>query len=180
MESAVQLPQYIFFDLSGSHLRCFCPPAPVMEHTGVPYDSQVVGLQALHRTRLSRAGGSSTIVSARPANQVDKAMGLCDRAAQIGDDDDDPDTVSDAGTSGVGVVDEEETAGDDEEDEVASLDELFCDERFVRKIDALAQLVGMDGAACQPAAVLGEVVRLIQETERKNGRCVCASGAVRS
>uniref|UniRef100_A0A0E0C607 Uncharacterized protein n=1 Tax=Oryza meridionalis TaxID=40149 RepID=A0A0E0C607_9ORYZ len=106
-------------------------------------------------------------------------MVLYDRAAQIGDDDDDPDTVSDAGTSGVGVVDEEETAGD-EEDEVASLDELFCDERFVRKIDALAQLVGMDGAACQPAAVLGEVVRLIQETERKNGRCVCASGAVRS
>uniref|UniRef100_A0A0E0JMD4 Uncharacterized protein n=1 Tax=Oryza punctata TaxID=4537 RepID=A0A0E0JMD4_ORYPU len=168
MESAMPLPQYIYFDLSGAHLRCFSPPAPVMEHTGVPYDTRVIALRALHRTRLSRTGSNGIIPARRPADQGDKAMVLCD-----------PDTVSDAGTSGVWVVDEETTAGEEEEDEVASVDEFFFDERFVRKIDALAELVGMDGA-CQPAAVLGEVVRLIQEMERKTGRCICATGAVRS
>ncbi|XP_006646199.1 uncharacterized protein LOC102719349 [Oryza brachyantha] len=182
MEHAVQLPQCIFFDLTGAHLRCF-GPAPAMEQTGVPYDTQLaIGLEALHRARLPRTGD---IVASRPVHQVDMAaMVLCDRAAQIGDDDDGggPDTVSDAGTSGVGAVDEETAGGEAEaEDDVASLDELFFDETFVRKIDALAELVGMEGAY-QPAAVLGEVVRLIQEMERKTGHCHYASAtrAVRS
>ncbi|KAF0921155.1 hypothetical protein E2562_039082 [Oryza meyeriana var. granulata] len=170
MEHAVQLSPYIFFDLTGARLRCFSP-APVMEHTSVPYDTQVTGLLALHRTRLSR---TDAIVAARPADQVGKAMVLCDRAAHIGED---ADTVSDAGTSGVGMV--EETTDDEAEDEVASLDELLFDESFVRKIDELAGLVGMEGAY-QPAAVLGEVVRLIQEMERETGRCDYVTKAVRS
>ncbi|KAL5227392.1 hypothetical protein ABZP36_015657 [Zizania latifolia] len=173
MEHAVQLPQYMFFDLDGEDLRCYSP-APAMEHSGIPCDTlQVIGLEALHRTRLSRAG----IAATRPADEVVKATVLCDRAQMGGggdDDDDDPDTMSDAGMSGVGVA--EETAGSDE---VASLDELFFDEGFVRKIDALAELVGMEGGY-RPAAVLGEVVRVIQDMERKMGRSVCATRAVRS
>ncbi|KAG8055869.1 hypothetical protein GUJ93_ZPchr0001g32527 [Zizania palustris] len=179
MERAVQLPQYLCFDLSGEDLRCYIL-APAMENSGVPCDTLqvIIGLEGLPRTRLSRPG----IAATRPADEIAEATVLCD-LAQIGggggdvddDEEDDPDTVSDAGTSGVGVA--EETAGSDE---VASLDELlFFDEGFVRKIDALAELVGMEGG-CTPAAVLGEVVRVIQDSELKMGRSVCATRAVRS
>ncbi|RCV26722.1 hypothetical protein SETIT_5G269300v2 [Setaria italica] len=151
MESAVQLPRYVVFDLSaGAGLRCFSA-APAVEHVGVPFRTQTLGLETLHRTRLSRA---DDLAAHRPIEQAGTAMNSCDRV-QISD----PDTVSDAGTSGV-------QAAEESEDEADSFDELFFQEGFARKIDALAQLVGMEGAY-KPAAVLGEVVRVLQAADRR-------------
>ncbi|CAL4955178.1 unnamed protein product [Urochloa decumbens] len=155
MESAVQLPRYVVFDLSASAgLRCFSP-APAAEHDGVPFHTQALGLEAFHRTRLSRADDLE-LAASRRVQQASTATNNCgDRHAQISD----PDTVSDAGTPGVQVAEESE-------DEADSLDELFLDQSFARKIDALAQLVGIKGAY-KPAAVLGEVVRVLQATDRR-------------
>ncbi|KAF8696005.1 hypothetical protein HU200_036886 [Digitaria exilis] len=154
MESAVQLPQYVVFDLSaGTGLRCF-GPVPAMEHVGVPFHGQALGLEALHRARLSRAD-VDVAAAHRLVRQASTAMNSCDRHVQISD----PDTVSDAGTSGIQVAEESE-------DEADSFDAVFFQESFAMKIDALAQLVGMKGAY-KPAAVLGEVVRVLQAADRR-------------
>ena len=129
-------PQYIVFDLSGAGLRCFSPP-PAAEHTGVPLGTQAMGLEALHRTRLSRA----------------------DLATSVDAETSDPDTVSDAGTSGVQMAEESE-------DEVDSFDAFLCQETFARKIEALAELVGIKGAY-EPVSVLGEVVKVLQSIDMK-------------
>ncbi|CAO2165920.1 unnamed protein product [Urochloa humidicola] len=154
MESAVHLPRYVIFDLSaGESLRCFSS-ATAAEHVGVPSHTQALGLEALRRTRLARA---DVLAARRPVQQ---AVGTATNKSNCGDhvQTSDPDTVSDAGTPG--VQDAEES-----EDEADSFDEILFQESFVRKIDALAQLVGMKGAY-KPAAVLGEVVRVLQETDR--------------
>ncbi|PAN29199.1 hypothetical protein PAHAL_5G207900 [Panicum hallii] len=165
MESAVQLrPRYVVFDLSpGAGLRCFSPPAPAVEHDGVPLRTVALGLEALRRTRLSRADDPTT--AHRPAQKVIAG----DDHAHISSD---PDTVSDAGTSGVHQTAEES----DDDEEAGSFGELFFEEGFARKVGALAELVGMKGAY-KPAAVLGEVVRLLQATGRREG-CVRARTAV--
>ncbi|KAG0538892.1 hypothetical protein BDA96_03G276000 [Sorghum bicolor] len=132
-------PQYIVFDLSGAGLlRCFGPPPPAAEHVGVPFGTEATGLEALHRTRLSRADLATTSVHAETS---------------------DPDTVSDAGTSGVQVAEESD-------DEVDSFDAFLRQETFARKIEALAELVGIKGAY-EPVAVLGEVVKVIQSINTK-------------
>lgn len=158
MESAVRLPRYVIFDLSpGAGLRCFTP-APAVEHVGgAPFRTQALGVEALHRTRLSRADDDLALAARRSVvQQAGTATNSCDRVDQISD----PDTVSDAGTSGVQAA-----AAEESEDEADSFfDDLFFHESFARKIDALAQLVGMDGAY-RPAAVLGEVVKLIQAAD---------------
>ncbi|OEL22213.1 hypothetical protein BAE44_0016769 [Dichanthelium oligosanthes] len=157
MESAVQLPRYVVFDLTaGEGLRCFSP-APAVEHVGVPVHTQALGLEALHRTRLTRA---NDIAAHRPVQQAGTAMMNTRDHVQISD----PDNVSDAGTSGVQVAEESEDEAD------SSFDELFFEESFARKIDALAQLVGMKGAD-KPAAVLGEVVRVLQATDKSRREC---------
>ncbi|CAD6230350.1 unnamed protein product [Miscanthus lutarioriparius] len=130
-------PQYIVFDLSGAGLRCFGPPPPAAEHIGVPFGTQAMGLEALHRTRLSRA----------------------DLATSVDAETSDPDTVSDAGTSGVQMAEESE-------DEVDSFDAFLCQETFARKIEALAELVGIKGAY-EPVSVLGEVVKVLQSIDMK-------------
>ncbi|KAJ1284760.1 hypothetical protein BS78_03G230100 [Paspalum vaginatum] len=150
-------PRYVFFDLSAAGLRCFSPPpTPAAEHTGgVPFGTQVMGLEALHRTRLSRAASRPRVQAGAAA-----AMARCVHV-QTGD----PDTVSDAATPGV-------RAAEESEDEVDSFDErVVWHEGFARKIDALAELVGIKVGAYEPAAVLGEVVRVLQAIERK-GRSV--------
>ncbi|CAO2183277.1 unnamed protein product [Urochloa humidicola] len=152
MESAAQLPRYFVFDLSaGAGLRCF-GPAPATEHVGVPFQTQALGLEALRQTRLSRA---DDLAARRPVEQpAGTATNSCGGDhVRISN----PDTVSDAGTPGVQVA-------EGSEDEADSFDEIFFQESFVRKIDALAQLVGMKGS-CKPAAVLGEVVRVLQATD---------------
>ncbi|KAL6845291.1 hypothetical protein ACP4OV_024786 [Aristida adscensionis] len=155
MEPAVQLPsQYIFFDVSGAGgLRCF-GPAPAAGHgAAVPFGTQVLALEALRRTRLS---GAHRVPPFRVGTAVSGDLARTS----------DPDTVSDAGTSGVRAA--EVDGGGESEDEVDSLDELLFEERLLRKIDALAELVGMEGAG-EPAAVLGEVVRVLQELEQRRG-----------
>ncbi|CAD6237467.1 unnamed protein product [Miscanthus lutarioriparius] len=145
MEPAVVQPppQYIVFDLSGAGLRCFSPP-PAAEHTGVPLGTQAMGLEALHRTRLSRAGLATR----------DTVM-----ARSVPAETSDPDTVSDAFTSGVQVAEESE-------DEADSFDAFLCQETFARKIEALAELVGIKGAH-EPVSVLGEVVKVLQSIDMK-------------
>ncbi|XP_062180070.1 uncharacterized protein LOC133884612 [Phragmites australis] len=168
MEPAVELPQYIFFDISGTGLVSLLQnggclgTAPAVEHIGVPFDTQVLGLEALHRTRLCRAD----LATHRPVViQVGTAMTTCDHVRTT-----DPDAISDAGTSGV-------QAAMESEDELDSLGELFFDESFAEKIDALGELVGMKGTY-EPAAVPGEVVRVLQEMNRKTERSVCTTRAV--
>ncbi|CAO1947974.1 unnamed protein product [Urochloa humidicola] len=154
MESAVQLPRYVVFDLSaGAGLRCFTSD-PAMEHAGVPFHAQALGLEALRRTRLSRA---NDLDAHRPVQQ---AAATATNKNNFGDNvqTSDPDTVSDAGTPGV--------YAEESEDEADSFDEILFQESFARKIDALAQLVGMKGAY-KPAAVLGEVVKVIQAADRR-------------
>jgi hypothetical protein len=160
MEPAVQLrPRYVVFDLSpGAGLRCFTAPAPVVEHAGVPLRTVALGLEALRRTRLSRA--DDLAAAHRQAQQVVRISS------------DPNDTVSDAGTSGV-----HQPAEESEDDEAGSWDdEGFFEEGFARKVDALAALVGMKGAY-EPAAVLGEVVGLL-EAAGKNECSVRATTAV--
>ncbi|CAL4974760.1 unnamed protein product [Urochloa decumbens] len=158
MESAVQLPRYVVFDLSaGTGLRCFTP-ALAAEHVGAPFHIQALGLEAFHRTRLSRADDLE-LAASRRVQQAGTATNNCDDHVQISD----LDTVSDAGTPGVQVAEESE-------DEADSFDEIFFQESFARKIDALAQLVGMK-EGYKPAAVLGKVVRVLQATDRTRREC---------
>lgn len=142
-------PRYIVLDLSGAGLRCFSP-SPAAEHIGVPFDTQAMGLEALHRTRLSRAGGLAT----NWPDQVGTVM-----ARSVHAETSDPDTVSDAGTSGGQV-------GEESEDEVDSFDAFLCQEGFARKIEVLAELVGIKGAY-EPVSVLGEVVKVLQSIDKK-------------
>ena len=167
MESAVQpRPRYVVFDLSpGAGLRRFIPPAPAAEHAGVPLRTVALGLEALRRARFSRADGLAA-AHRPPAQQLvagtAPAMSSCDDHARISGD---PDTVSDAGTSGV----HHQAAEESEDDEAGSLDdEGFFEEGFARKVHALAAMVGMKGSAYEPAAVLGEVVRLLQAAGRND------------
>lgn len=143
-------PRYIVFDLSGAGLRCFSPP-PAAERIGVPFDAQAMGLEALHRTQLSRAG----LATSRPT-QVEVGTVM---ARSVPAETSDPDTVSDAGTSGVQVAEESE-------DEADSFDAFLCQEAFARKIEVLAELVGIKGAY-EPVAVLSEVVKVLQSIDMK-------------
>lgn len=160
-------PRYIVLDLSGRGLRRRLGPPPPA--AGVPPDAPAMALdQAHHRTR--RSGAEDDLATSRPMIQSGAAMARSVRAETSGADAD-ADAVYGAGTSGSEAAVEEES-----EDEADSFDASFCQEGFARKIEALAQLVGMDGA-CEPVAVLSEVVRVLRsiDTHRHSEYIPCAS-----
>lgn len=160
-------PRYIVLDLSGGGLRRRrlgpTPPA-----AGVPPDAPAMAaLEAHHRTR--RSGAEDDLAASRPMIQSGAVMARSVRAETSGAGAD-ADAVYGAGTSG------SEAAEEESGDEADSFDASFCQEGFARKIEALAELVGMDGA-CEPVAVLSEVVRVLRsiDTHRHSEYIPCAS-----
>lgn len=157
-------PRYIVLDLSGGGLRRRLGPPPPA--AGVPPDAPAMAaLEAHHRTR--RSGAEDDLATSRPMIQSGAVMARSVHAETTGAD---ADAVSGAGTSG------SEAAEEESGDEADSFDASFCQEGFARKIEALAELVGMDGA-CEPVAVLSEVVRVLRsiDTHRHSEYIPCAS-----
>jgi hypothetical protein len=165
-EAQVQ-PRYIVLDLSGGGLRRRLGPPPPA--AGVPPDAPAMALDQAHHHRTRRSGAEDDLATSRPMIQSGAAMARSVRAETSGAGAD-ADAVYGAGTSG------SEAAEEESGDEADSFDASFCQEGFARKIEALAELVGMDGA-CEPVAVLSEVVRVLRsiDTHRHSEYIPCAS-----
>ncbi|CAL9122072.1 unnamed protein product [Musa textilis] len=136
---------YAFFELSGSTLASFSLD-----------DAKVSSVDALVQARPARSHShDAAFASAKGATAADE-----DSEGELG-------ALSNAGTC---YHCERPEEGSEEDDD--SVTDLLHVETVRQKIEVLAAMVGMEESD-EPGAVLGEVVKVLKELERKAERVAC-------